>query len=873
MTTWRAAARRFVMRLAGSMSRRRDEERMREEMEMHLALRAAEYERTGLSSAEARRRALLEFGGVDAIGERYRDEQRLPFLDHVTQDVRYALRQLRQAPLFTFTAALSLAIGIGAATAIFTLVDHLLLRPLPVSNPHELVLVTDHRSGEQRSPRFSYPFYAALRGVPALQDVAARFSLSLNAAFDERVARVSGELISGSYFNVLGASTQMGRPLLPEDDRTPGAHAVAVISDGFWRRTFGADPAVLGRTLRLNHHTFTIIGVAARGFIGIDVGEPTDIWIPMLMQREVGRDLLADSETNWLEIIGRLPPGANIAAASAGLAATHPRLLLLPGDKGSSSVRQQIGPSVRVLQALTLLALMMACINVASLLVIRSIAREKEIAVRLALGARRSRLVRQYITEALVLATLGGAAGLLAAPWTAGLLAASHPGGLGIEPALDARIFAFGLALTLLTGLAVSLAPMIVSRKVGLAQVCASAARPGGGASSRSAVHQVIVAAQVALSLVMLIGAALFAQSLRSLSAIDLGIRADNLLVISVDPGSAGYDGPRIQTFWRDAIERVRQVQGADSVSLARIVPMAYGRSRRPLPNPAGGGVPIEIDINEIAPRYFHTVGVPLRRGRDFDARDERGGRPVIIVNERLARMFWPGQDAVGKGLRINRRGSPDAEVVGVVADVKYRDLTDPVVAPMVYIPIAQSTTSDGMTLHVRTAGDPGAVAGTIRRELQALDPQLPLFEITTLADRAHASLSQTRQAATLTGGFALLALLLSGVGVYGVTALAVSRRTREIGIRMALGAEPRHIVRVIGWRGVWLVIAGVGAGVMGALAFGRLAAALLYGVTATDVPTFTAMSAMLTIVSLVAIYIPARAATRLDAVTATRCD
>jgi putative ABC transport system permease protein len=386
-------------------------------------------------------------------------------------------------------------------------------------------------------------------------------------------------------------------------------------------------------------------------------------------------------------------------------------------------------------------------------------------------------------------------------------------------------------------------------------------------------VHQVIVAAQVALSLVMLIGAALFAQSLRSLSAIDLGIRADNLLVISVDPGSAGYDGPRIQTFWRDAIERVRQVQGADSVSLARIVPMAYGRSRRPLPNPAGGGVPIEIDINEIAPRYFHTVGVPLRRGRDFDARDERGGRPVIIVNERLARMFWPGQDAVGKGLRINRRGSPDAEVVGVVADVKYRDLTDPVAAPMVYIPIAQSTTSDGMTLHVRTAGDPGAVAGTIRRELQALDPQLPLFEITTLADRAHASLSQTRQAATLTGGFALLALLLSGVGVYGVTALAVSRRTREIGIRMALGAEPRHIVRVIGWRGVWLVIAGVGAGVMGALAFGRLAAALLYGVTATDVPTFTAMSAMLTIVSLVAIYIPARAATRLDAVTATRCD
>jgi predicted permease len=874
--------RRFLIRLAASATRRRDEERLREEIEQHVALQTADNVRAGLAPVEARRQAVLKVGAVEAIKEHYRDEQGLPVLDNLLQDVRYTLRQLHKAPLFTLTATLSLAMGIGANAAVFTVIERVLLRPLPVSHPEELVFVTDQRILEQQSPRFSYPFYASVRDNDVLDGVAARFSVGVNTDFNGRIARVSGELVSGNYFTVVGAGTQIGRTLTPEDDRTPGAHSVAVISDGFWRRDFESDPSVVGRGVRVNNHTFSIIGVAAKGFSGTDLGSPVDIWLPMMMQREVGRDFLTDARTNWLEIIGRLNSGLSLERAGAELT-THfqraapdlqarfpgRRLILVPGDKGSSSVRSELGPALKVLLALTALALVLACVNVGSLLAVRSAAREKEIAVRLALGARRSRLTRQFLTETLVLAALGGTAGLLVAPWAARLLIASQPYRLGIDASLDMRVFLFGLAVSVLTGLFVGQAPILASRRVGLTQTFGSATAITPDTSRRLTVHDLIVTFQIAMSLAMLISAALLMQSLQSLKSVDPGFRSDDLLLMSVDPKAAGYDGNRVEGFWRDTLERVSQVPGVQSVSLAGTVPLAPGRQRQPWLNPTSGEK-IEIDTNFVGPRYFRTLDIPLLRGREFDERDGKASRPVVIVNERLARLFWPEQDPIGKGARLPDSGNPIAEVVGLVRDVKYRDLRGDT-GPMFYRPVLQTRSTDAMKLHVRAAGDPGALFGAIRREMQSLDPNVPLFGITTLEDQLNASFAQTRQAAVLTGVFGILALLLSGIGVYGVTALAVTRRTRDIGIRMALGAQPRDIVRVIGQRGLTLVTAGLGLGLLGSFGFTQLAGTLLYGVKASDSATFAAMSALLAVVSLVAFSVPLRTATRLDAVAAIR--
>jgi predicted permease len=875
--------RRFLIRLAASATRRRDEQRLREELEQHVAMQTAENVRAGLPPVEARREALLKAGAVEAIKEQYRDEQSLPFLDNLLQDVRYALRQLQRAPVFTLTATLSLAMGIGATAAVFTVVERVLFRPLSVSRPQELVFIADQRIAQEQNPRFSYPFYASLRDNSVLEGVAARFSMGVNTDVGGRIARVSAELVSGNYFSVVGAGTQIGRTLTPEDDRTPGAHAVAVISDAWWRRDFGSDPSVLGRDVQVNNHTFSIIGVAAKGFGGTDVGSSTDVWLPMTMQREVGRDFLTDARTNWLEIIGRLSSGMSLERAgeelttyfrrrAPDLQAHFPerRLMLLPGDKGNSTVRRELGQALRVLLALTALALVLACVNVASLLVLRSAAREKEIAVRLAIGARRSRLTRQLLTETLLLAAIGGTAGLLMAPSAARLLVASLPHRLSIDASLDMRVLLFGLVVSVLTGLFVGQAPIFASRKVGLTQAFGSCTWTTP--SRRLTAHDLVVTFQIATSLAMLISAALLVQSVRSLSSVDPGFRADDQILVTLDPKAAGYDGNRVAGFWRDTLDRVGQIRGVQSVSLARVVPLAPGRMRQTLTHPTSGERTREIDLNFVGPRYFRTLDIPLLRGREFDEKDGRTSRPVVIVNERMARMFWLEQDPIGKALRVPGlpKGSPDAEVVGLVKDVKYRDLRGDT-GPMFYRPILQTTSTDAMTLHVRAAGDPGALIGAIRSEMQSLDPNVPLFTITTLEELLNASFAQTRQAAMLTGVFGILALLLSGIGVYGVTALAVTRRTRDIGVRMALGAQRRDIVGLIGQRGLTLVVAGLGLGLLASFGFTRFAGTLLYGVTPGDTATFAGMSALLAVVSLIAFAIPVRTAVCLDAAAAIR--
>ena len=798
------------------------------------------------------------------------------------QDLRHSLRALTRTPGFTIAAVLSLAVGIGANAAMFSLVDLLLLRPLPVSDPESLVFVTDQRSAQQRHPSFSYPFYALLRESPVLEGLVARYKLGLNAEINGHPARISAELVSGNYFSVVGASTQLGRPLTPADDRTPGSHPVIVVSESLWRREFGGDASVLGRTVPINNYPFTIVGVAARDFAGTDIGQPTEVWLPMMMQAQVGRDLLDDGRTNWLGMIGRLRSGMNGDRAAAELTAyverrkdalpsrvpgaLTPRLVLIPGGKGSSAARTELGPALRLLMAMTALALVLACVNVANLLLVRAAAREKEVAVRLALGARRMVLARQVFVETLLLAALGGAAGVVLAPWAAGLFVRSRS--LPLEPTIDARVFLFGLAVSTLTGALVGLAPILSSRKIGLQQVWGTAAR-NSAVLGRPSLRDLMVVCQIAVSLAMLIGAALLVQSFRGLSSIEPGFRADNLLLIALDPASAGYNVHRIEGFWRDTLERVKRVAGVQTVSLARIVPLAPSRQRQRVLDEKTGEF-LELDTNFVGPDYFRTLGVPLLRGREFADDDRRTSRLVVIVNEEMARRFWPGDQAVGKYVRIKTGEGLDHEVVGVVKDVKYRDLRGDV-GPMLYRPVLQTRSTDSMTLHVRVADDPEALVGAIRRELQILDPNVPLFQITTLEAELNGSFAQTRQAALLMSGFGMLALILSALGIYSVTALAVSRQTRNIGIRMALGAEARHIIRVVTRRGMSIVATGLVLGLVASYGFAQLAQALLFGVTAADGLTFAGMSGLLIVVCLIAIYIPARAATRLDPVAAIR--
>jgi predicted permease len=845
-------------------------------------MQAAENVRAGMPAEEARRQAVLKFGPVEAIKDSYRDEQRLPMLDDFLQDMRYTFRQLRNSPVFTLTATISLATGIGANAAVFTIVERMLLRPLPVSNAYELVYVTDERILTQPSPRVSYPFYAVVRQNMVLNGVAARAAIALNVTVNGQTLRAGGELVSGNYFGVLGASTDVGRPLLPEDDRTPGAHPVAVISGPFWERTFASDPAIVGRTVLLNGQTFTIVGVSAKGFTGTDAGLPADIWIPLAMQREVGRSLLTDARTNWLEMVGRLRTGHGREQAADALnrdfqqraselpsPASVRLLVLVPGDKGSSPARREQQSALLVTFALTGLALALASVNVACLAAVRAAARAREMAIRLAIGARRSRLERQLLTEGLVLAALGGIAALLIAPWTARALVTAYSTPLAIELTLEPRVLVFVVLTSVLAGFAVAVVPIVASRQVRLTQGSESSGASHGSASRRLTAHDAIVALQIAMALSMLISAGLLVQSLRGFNSVDPGFRADNLLLASLDPKAAGYESNRIDGFWRAVLERIKNIPGVQSVSLARTVPLAPGRQRQPWVNPTSGEK-VEIDTNFVGPRYFQTLSIPVLGGRDFNDDDGRASRPVVIVNERLAQAFWPQQDPIGKGVRVPEAGTPTAEVVGVVRDVKCRDLRGEA-GPMFYRPVLQTRSTDSMVLHVRAAAEPDPLVNPIRQAIQNIDRNVPLFQITTLEEQLDASFAQTRQTALLAGTFGVLALLLSGIGVYGVTALAVNRRTRDIGIRMALGAQRRHIIQVIGTRVIALITVGLCLGLLGSFGFTRVTGTLLFGVSTGDAATFASMAAVLAVMSLLAFFIPVRAATRLDAVAAIR--
>jgi len=805
-------------------------------------------------------------------------------------DIRYGLRMIAKAPSFTLLAMLALAIGICGNTTIFSVINGLLFRPLTgVKEPARLVAVftSDYSSGLYGTS--SYPDYIDFRDqTDVFESLAASQTAVLSTAGDNEAERLRGYVVTGNYFEVLGVSAQVGRTLQPSDDQATGALPV-VISDTLWRGRFNSDPAIVGQVVRLDNQPYTIVGVTAASFRGMRVGLPPAFWVPMrIAPSEVGKG----RDNRGLEIVGRLKPGVTLAQAqsqlttiAARLAQAYPKTNLgtleRPKDPKPVTVTQEsrLHPMAQVglwrlsflLFIVVGLVLLIACANVANLLLARASARRREIAVRLALGASRRRLVRQLLTESLLLALLGGVAGLVLTQWTAGMLPRFFaPGDLdGVDFSFDWRVLAFTLGVALITGVVFGLVPALQATRLNLIPSLKDETGSYGQRLRRLALRNVLVISQLALSLVLLICAGLFVRGLRHAVQSDLGFAANNLLEASIETEGASLTPQQSEAFYQQTLERVSGLPGVQSATVVAFVPLSGGGYRRmtavegyqPKPNED-----VELNTNIIGLNYFNTMGIPIVAGRDFNAQDRTGSPAVVIVNEVFARRYVGG-NALGKRLRFG--SGQFREIVGVVRNAKYRNLREEPL-PFIYTPFAQEPQT-GMTLIVRTAGDPSALVGAVRNEVSAINKDVPLFAVQTMTERIGDQLATDRVIAVLLSVFGGCALLLAAIGIYGVVGYAVAQRTHEIGIRIALGADQRDILKLIVSQGMVLTAIGAGIGLALALAATQLLKSLLFGISATDPLTFVSVVIVLVGVALLACYLPARRAMKVDPLVALR--
>jgi len=815
-------------------------------------------------------------------------------MNTIWQDLRYGARMLLKRPGFTLIAAITLSLGIGANTAAFSLLNAFLFRPLPCSSPERLA---GYYIGKEEGNGLSYPYY---RDVRDRNDVFSGFlafrfaTANLSGGAGGRNEYLWGYLVSGNYFDTLGVKAAMGRALTEADDRAPGAHPVVVLSHGCWQKRFGGDTAIIGKNVLLNGHGFTVIGVTPAGFFGTERLMAPEFFAPMMMQRQIepGGDWLEDRGSGTLWAVGRLKPGVTIEQAQASVnlltgqiakeyPVHHLGLTVKLGAPGLviPGIRKAAILFAAILMALVGVVLLIACTNLANLLLARAAERRREIAIRLALGASRRRLLRQLLTESLMLAASGGALGSLLAVWIIDALLALKPSldiPLNVNLSADWRVFGFTAMVSLLTGVLFGLAPAWKASKPEIAPALKDAA--SGLASHRSGFSRGLIVAQVALSMLTLIAAGLIVRSLTNARKIDLGFNPYNAVVMSFDLSLQGYDRARGEQFYRRLLERVAALPGARAASVTSDRPLDPAMSSG---NIYVEGRPVERGANQpdafegmVTPGYFATMEIPLLRGRVFTERDNKDAPPVAVVNEAFARLFFPGADppgaAIGKRFSREREGTL-AEIVGVVKDVKVFSLGE-APQPYVYFPIFQNYSGDA-TLVARSAADAKALLTSLRREVNALDATLPVYEVKTMEEHLAFSLFPMRVAAAMSGSFGLLALALAAIGIYGVMAYAVSQRTREIGIRIALGARRGDVLRLVAGRGMTLVAIGLLIGLIAALLVTRLMESLLYDVSATDPLTFFVIASLLTFVALLACWIPARRATKVDPMVALRSE
>jgi predicted permease len=811
-------------------------------------------------------------------------------METLWQDLRFGLRRLLKTPSFTIVAVMSLALGIGANTAIFSLVNTVLLRPLPVAQPEQIVAIYGTLHNGADDTLTSYLNYKDFRDRS--RDVftgllAYRFApMSLSQGGNNE--RIWGYLASGNYFDVLGVKPLLGRFFTPEEDRTPGASPVAVISYGCWQQRFAADPSVTGKTILLNNHPFTIIGVAPKNFTGTEVAYAPELWTPMMMARQIepGSEWLESRDSQNIFVIGRLNPGVSRAQAQSVMQAIMQELAheypneneglgvrLLPPGLFIPSIRGAVITFAVVMMAVVGLVLLIACINLANLLLARATERRKEIAIRLAVGASRARLVRQLLTESVLLAILGGALGLLFAVWINDFVTSIKlPTDIALvfDLRLDWRVLLFSFVLSLLTGIVFGLLPALQSSKPALIPALKDQAALGG--FKRSRLRSALIIVQVALSLLLLIGAGLIVRSLQRAQSIRPGFNPENAVAMSFDVGLQGYSEAKGREFQKQVVERVKALPGVQSVTLTNNLPLSLDYNYTTIyiegqPVMSSSNLPIAIP-SRIGLNYFQTMGIGLR-GRDFTAQDDQKGARVAIVNETFMRRFFPGQDAIGKRFNFDGPNAPFWQIIGVAADGKYNSLgEDP--KPFVYRSLLQNY-DPSVTLVARTTTDPQTIIAAMRHEVQKLDPTLPLYDVKTLTEHMNVPLFPARMAAIALGSFGLLALALAAIGIYGVMSYSVASRTREIGIRLALGAQPRDVLKLIVGQGMSLALIGVSVGLLAAFAATRLLASLLYGVSATDALTFAGISFLLTAIALLACYIPAQRATKVDPIRALR--
>jgi putative ABC transport system permease protein len=895
------ALKRFLARAANFGARRRNDERLREEMEAHLAMLTEENLRAGMTPVEARRQAVLKFGAVGAVSEDYQAEQGLPLLEELLGDSRFALRMLRKSPGFAAIAILTIALGIGATTAIFSVVNATLLHPLPYPQPRELVKLVDDLPGiGALDVGLSVPEWRDLQGSGIFQYVSLIGGGSVNLTGSSQPERIQFLNVTPNYFALIGVKPELGHGFNPQD-QTPGFTLEALISDGLWKRAFGADPHVLGKNLRLDNDLYHVIGVMPAGFH--DPGwttaqRNTEIWLASGFAGPPAPPPVRSPRLS-LEAIARLQPGLSIAVAQSRLDALVSSLQKqYPGDYPAKArwtvrlvpLKESVVGNVRepltLLLAAVGLVLLIACANVANLLLARAGARAREIAIRQAMGAARARLIRQLLSESMILSFLGAAAGLAILFGTRRLILRMIPESLPRlnDISMSWSVLLFALAISAASGIIFGLAPAWQARQVNMVHVLRREGRGLLGSAEKSRARRIFVVTEFALSLVLTIAAVLLLRSFWDLYNVRLGFNSRHVMSVRAwlpvpnDPQSDPYRTPSQEALLlHEMLRRVRTLPGVKDAAVGDMAALPLGHGRNDL-NPfplirEGYEAPANqapvVDAAIVSPEYFHLLGMSLLRGRIIGDRDIETTQSVAVINEAMARTYWPNEDAVGKRINLNPAKPKWTTVIGIVADARTESLAEKS-GPQIYLCTYQRRPKD-LAIFLRGELDTAAIPQQVREQVQSVDSQLPVFGARTLDDVLADSLSGRRFSMEILAGFALTALLLAGLGIYGVISFVVGQRTHEIGIRLALGAQRASILKAVLREGMGLALVGASVGVAAALIASHWMAGQLYGVRPTDPLTFLAVAALLIGVALLACYLPARSAMRVNPLTALR--
>jgi predicted permease len=870
----------WLLRLAGLFGRDARDRDLAEELESHLRMHIEDNVRAGLSPEEARRQAIIRLGGVQQTKEEIRRQGGVPVLEDLWKDLRYGARGMVRQPTFTLIAVLTLALGIGANTAIFSVVNTVLLRPLPFDAADRLVWIwdTNHSMGLSRYASSGLNFKDWRQQAGSFEYLGIFTGWSFNLTGKGEPERIQGAMANSDLFSMLGIKPVIGRAFSPEEE-TAGNHRVALISRNLWESHFGADPAILSSSLTLNGESYTVIGVTPADF---RIPYQAEIWTPLAL------DVLRPGRgSHFMSVIARLHPGVSIKQAQLEMNEITARLQQqYPGSNSGWGAELQplherlvgeVKPTLWVLLGAVGFVLLIACANVANLLMARGASRQKEIAIRTALGAGRMRLIRQFLTEIMLLALAGGGVGLALAAWGVNALVALNPRDIprAGEVGLDANVLAFTVAVSLVTGIAFGLVPALQGSKVDLTESLKEGSRAVSSSRRQNRVRSLMVVSEIALAVVLLVGAGLMIKSLLRLTEVNLGFDPQNVLTMHISLPQSKYAGKSQQAaFCQELIQRVGRLPGVQSAGTVSPLPLS-GESKqeffiegRPLPAVNQG---FNTNLHRCSPDYFRTMRIPLVKGRFFDERDLAESQPVLIINETFARRFWPDEDSLGKRISFSGPDGPWSEIVGVVRDTRHQRL-DAEAGLQTYRSYSQSAIPY-MALVARTDSDPSTVIGSIKSEILDLDSSLPVYSIRPMQETISRSLAPRRLQMILLGSFAGIALTLAAVGIYGVMSYSVSQRAHEMGIRMALGAQSRDLLKLIIGQGMRLTFIGLTVGLAGAFALTRLMESLLFGVSATDPMTFGVIALLLTAVAILACYLPARRATKVEQIIGLRYD